>query len=291
MPIQINHLSFTYDKGLVYEKEALKDITMTIPDQGIIGIIGHSGSGKSTLIQHFNGLILPQKKNTILVDGTDLYKVEGSLSWLRKKVGLVFQYPENQLFEETIEKELAFGPKNLGIPEKDIPSLIRHSLELVGLKAEEYLDRSPFTLSGGEKRKIAIADILAMNPTYLVLDEPTAGLDPVARKELLLNIVQIQKQQNMTVVIVSHDMEEIASVSEYVYVMSESEIKVQGPTLDVFSQCNTLRELQLDVPEPIQILSTLQKVDPEVCIRHVDVQGTTQEILSFLERKRGDHGV
>ncbi len=153
MSIQINQLDFTYDKGLVYEKEALRNITMTIPDEGIIGIIGHSGSGKSTLIQHFNGLILPQKKKTIVVDGVDLFTVEGSLSWLRKKVGLVFQYPENQLFEETVEKELAFGPKNLGIPEKDIPSLIRHSLELVGLNYDEYYDRSPFALSGGEKER------------------------------------------------------------------------------------------------------------------------------------------
>ncbi len=291
MSIQVNQLHFTYDKGLVYEKEALRNITMTIPDEGIIGIIGHSGSGKSTLIQHFNGLILPQRKNTILVDSVDLFTVEGSLSWLRKKIGLVFQYPENQLFEETVEKELAFGPKNLGIPEKDIPSLIRHSLELVGLDYDDYFDRSPFALSGGEKRKVAIADILAMNPSYLVLDEPTAGLDPVARKELLQNIRQIQRQQNMTVIMVSHDMEEIASVSEYVYVMSEAEIKLEGPTLDVFTQYEKLRQLQLDVPEQIEILSYLKLQDSSVNIHHVDIEETSQEIQAFLRRKRDCHGI
>ncbi len=290
MSIQIKNLNFTYDKGLVYEKQALVDVSMLIPDTGITGIIGHSGSGKSTLIQHFNALIAPQEENTVLVDDQDLFTAEGSLSWLRKKVGMVFQYPENQLFEETVQKELSFGPKNCGLSEEEIDHLSRQSLELVGLQYEEYFERSPFMLSGGEKRKVAIADILAMNPKYLILDEPTAGLDPVARKELLENIIRIQKNQNMSVVIVSHDMEEIAEVSDYVYVMNKGRIQLQGKALDVFVQKEQLHNLHLSVPETIEILSYLHHQDTSVNIRHTEVPDTCEEIMQFVKR-RGSNGI
>ena len=286
MSIEIKNLNFIYDKGLVYEKKALININMEIPDHGIIGIIGHSGSGKSTLIQHFNGLIMPKEKGTVIVDGQDLLSIEGSFSLIRQKVGIVFQYPETQLFEETVKKELSFGPKNIGFSEDEIEPIIKNALNLVGLDYYKYAERSPLMLSGGEKRKVAIADILAMKPKYLVLDEPTSGLDPIAKKELMENIENIQKNEGMAVVIVSHDMEEIAQLADYVYVMNQAEVVLQGDVLDVFTHVKLLNELHLGVPETIQVLNRLHEIDSNVDIRHIDVEESVVEIKRFLERKK-----
>lgn len=286
MSIKINNLNFVYDKDLIYEKKALINVNMEIKNEGIIGIIGHSGSGKSTLIQHFNGLIMPTESGTVIVDDQDLYTIKGSLSSIRKKVGIVFQYPETQLFEETVEKELSFGPKNIGMSEEEIKSTIKTSLELVGLDFDKYAKRSPFTLSGGEKRKVAIADMLAMKTDYLVLDEPTAGLDPIARKELLENIKLIQKNQGISIIVVSHDMEEIAHLSDYIYVMNESEIVLQGLPIEVFSNVKKLNELHLGVPETIRLLEQLRQKDSETNINHLEVKEAVEEIKKFLERKK-----
>ncbi|MCK5848420.1 MAG: energy-coupling factor transporter ATPase [Caldisericia bacterium] len=286
MSIKINNLNFIYDKDLIYEKKALINVSMEIQNEGIIGIIGHSGSGKSTLIQHFNGLIMPQEENKVIVDGQDLYTIKGSLSSIRKKVGIVFQYPETQLFEETVKKELSFGPKNIGMSEEEIDNAIRTSLKLVGLDFDKYAERSPFTLSGGEKRKVAIADMLAMKTDYLVLDEPTAGLDPIARKELLENIKSIKKNQGISVIVVSHDMEEIAYLSEYIYVMNESKIVLRGTPIEVFSNVKQLNELHLGVPETIKLLEQLRQKDNKINIKHLQIEEAVEEIEKFLERNK-----
>ena len=246
MQIEVKNLTHIYDRGMPFEYTALDDVSVTIKSGCITGIIGSTGSGKSTLIQHFNALLLPTK-GSVFVDGEDISEKKMDKKRLRQRVGMVFQYPESQLFGETVEKDIAFGPTKMGLNADEIEQRVRESISMVGLSFDDYRERSPFNLSGGEKRKVAIAGILALRPEVLVLDEPTAGLDPSARKTLLELIVSFRKD-GKTLVMVSHDMDEIAGVSDDVIVMNQSKIVFSGETSEAFSQPEMLRSAGLDVP-------------------------------------------
>lgn len=237
MSIQVKNLTHIYSEGMPYQTIALEDISFEIADGSFVGIIGHTGSGKSTLIQHLNGLLKPNS-GTILVDGLDITDASVSLRDIRQRIGLVFQYPEYQLFEETVEKDVAFGPQNLGLPEDLIGERVREALHLVGLSYEDVGQRSPFDLSGGEKRRVAIAGVIAMRPKVLILDEPTAGLDPKAHKDILNLIERVHREENNTIILVSHNMGDIAALSEKVLVMHKGRMVMEGTPGEVFKKRN-----------------------------------------------------
>lgn len=246
MPIEISHLTHVYDQGLPYAHKALDDIDLTIHDNVITGIIGSTGSGKSTLIQHFNALLTPTS-GTVTVDGESISAKTTDKKLLRRKVGLVFQYPETQLFGETVYQDVAFGPTKMGLSKDEIHERVEKSIRMVGLDPSSYGERSPFHLSGGEKRKIAIAGILAIDPKILVLDEPSAGLDP-ASKSLLLELVSSFANTGKTIIIVSHDMDEIAKICSNVVIMKKSKAIFVGPTDEAFSNPDLIAQAGLDVP-------------------------------------------
>lgn len=246
--IKAEHVSYVYQPGMPFERQALFDINFEIPDGSLTALIGHTGSGKSTLIQHFNALIKPSS-GKIFVDNIDITDSKTDLKLIRRSVGLVFQYPEHQLFEETVYKDIAFGPKNMGLSEEEIDSRVRKSAALVGLK-EKYLDRSPFELSGGQKRRAAIAGVLAMNPRVLILDEPTAGLDPKGRDSILSVIKKLHEEnKDMIIIFVSHSMEDVAKTAERVIVMNRGRVEMDGSVAEVFSKAKRLQEIGLNVPQ------------------------------------------
>jgi len=284
MSIIVKNLSFIYDPGLAFEKKALDDINFTINPGEIVGIIGQSGSGKSTLVQHLNGLIKPQQKDKVLIDGMDLADNVTDLTKIRQKVGIVFQYPEMQLFEETVEKDVAFGPKNLGFTKEETHQLVVDSLKLVGLVYEDYEGRSPLLLSGGEKRRIAIAGILAMKPEYLILDEPTAGLDPFAKEELLKEIVSINQARNTAIILVSHDMDEIAEITSRLYVLKKGAIVIEGKTNQVFKNYDLMEDLGLSLPESMRILHELAICSSDINVDQFGIEETTNEIVRFYKK-------
>ena len=238
-----------------YEKEALSGINLTIEDGEFVGLIGHTGSGKSTLIQHLNGLLKPSE-GTVFLDGQDIFAKETNLKEIRSKVGLVFQYPEYQLFEDTVAKDVAFGPQNYGLDKEEIDSRVRDAVKMVGL-SEEILDKSPFELSGGQKRRVAIAGVLAMNPQILVLDEPAAGLDPYGREQILSELRYLHETRKITVILVSHSMEDIARYAGRIVVMHKGKIVMDGKPAEIFSQSGKLEEIRLDVPQVTKILDLL----------------------------------
>ena len=221
--IEIKNLTHIYSEGLPFEKKAIDDINLKIEENEFIGLIGHTGSGKSTFIQHLNGLLKPSS-GEIILDGMKVDKSSSNLTELRKKIGLVFQYPEYQLFEETIERDIAFGPGNLDLSEEEVLRRVKSSMESVGLDYETYKDKSPFELSGGLKRRVAIAGVLAMEPKVLILDEPTAGLDPRGRDEILSEIKSIHEKRKITVILVSHSMEDVAKIAERIIVMDKGKV-------------------------------------------------------------------
>ena len=233
MSIKIESLTHIYMPGSPFEKVALKDINLTINDNDFVALIGHTGSGKSTLIQHLNGLLSPTK-GKIYIDDIDITEKNVKLVDIRKKVGLVFQYSEYQLFEETIEKDIEFGPKNLGLSDEEIHQRVVKAMEMVGLDYNEYKDKSPFDLSGGQKRRVAIAGVIAMNPKTLILDEPTAGLDPKGRDDILTQIKKLHDNYGMTIILVSHSMEDVANIADKVIVMNNGSVELQGPIDTVF---------------------------------------------------------
>jgi energy-coupling factor transport system ATP-binding protein len=286
MSILVKNLSYVYDQGLAFEKKALSDISFTVDDGEIVGIIGQSGSGKSTLVQHLNGLIKPEHKDQVVIDGLDLSDKDTNLTKIRQKVGIVFQYPEMQLFEETVEKDVAFGPKNLGFTKDEIHELVIDSLRLVGLAYEDYVGRSPLLLSGGEKRRIAIAGILAMKPDYLILDEPTAGLDPFAKEELLKEIVSINNTRKTAVVLVSHDMDEIAEITNRIYVLKKGVIVLEGPTNQVFKNYEMMEELGLSLPESMRVLHEISTCSSDIQLDKFGIQETTDEIVRFYNNRK-----
>lgn len=258
MQITFDQVSYIYGKGTPFEKEALSNISLTIPSGAYVGIIGQTGSGKSTLIQHLNGILKPTS-GRLKIGEWEIEQTTKLPPDFRKQVGLVFQYPEHQLFEETVEKDVAFGPLNYGCDRQTAYLRAREALDLVGLSYEEIKDRSPFQLSGGQMRRVAIAGVLAVQPDILVLDEPTAGLDPAGRKAILDGIYQIHRQRNMTTLLVTHSMEEAARYADLLIVLANGRVEMQGTPQEVFAQTARLRELALDVPETVALIAKLNE--------------------------------
>lgn len=258
MSIKTENLTHIYMPGSPFEKTALNNVSVEIKDGEFVALIGHTGSGKSTLIQHFNGL-LEATSGKIIVDGVDITDKKIKLTDIRKKVGLVFQYPEYQLFEETIAKDISFGPRNLGLSEDEIQKRVIESMEMVGLDYETYKDRSPFDLSGGQKRRVAIAGVIAMKPTTLILDEPTAGLDPKGRDDILAQIKKLHDDYNMTIIMVSHSMEDVANIAEHVIVMNHGEVALEGTPANVFKEVDKLEKIGLAVPQVTYLVKRLRE--------------------------------
>ena len=249
MSVIVKNLTYIYDEGMPFASKAIDDISFEIKDNDFVGLIGHTGSGKSTLIQHLNGLLKPSS-GEIIVNGFNITDKDLNLTEIRKRVGIVFQYPEYQLFEETVEKDIAFGPGNLGLDEEEISKRVRKSMEAVGLDYETYKDKSPFDLSGGQKRRVAIAGVIAMNPEVLILDEPTAGLDPGGRDEIFNLIKKLHRDNNITIILSSHSMDDMAKLAQTIIVMNHGKIEFMGTPREVFtSHADKLREIGLDVPQ------------------------------------------
>lgn len=282
MSIVIEHLNYVYMTGGPYETKALSDVNLTIHDGEFIGLIGHTGSGKSTLVQHLNGLIMPTS-GRVLVDGMDLADKGTDRRAVRQRVGLVFQYPENQLFEETVEKDIAFGPKNLGLDDAEIDRRVRDAMRRVALDYDRLHDRSVFELSGGQMRRVAIAGVLAMEPQVLVLDEPCAGLDPRGREEILGLIKRLHEEAGTTIVMVSHSMDDVASLAERVIVMNHGELVMDGAPRDVFACGEELRGMGLDVPQAVQLADKLRERGfdiPEGIYRIEEIKAEIEKIAA-----------
>ena len=256
MPVSVKELRYTYNPGMPGETVALDGVSFDVPDGTVLGVIGHTGSGKSTMLQHLNGLIKPDS-GEIWIDGECITDGRTRMTDIRRRVGLVFQYPEYQLFEETVAKDVAFGPKNLGLTEEETDRRVRHAISLVGLDYEEIKDLSPFELSGGMKRRVAIAGVIAMHPKVLILDEPTAGLDPSAHREILSMIRRIHEEMGVILIFVSHNMGDIAGIADRVIVMSGGRIVLEGTPYEVFSHENELADMGLGLPPARKIVNEL----------------------------------
>ena len=284
MSIQVRNLSHIYSKGMPDEQLALDNINFDIYDGEIVGIIGHTGSGKSTLLQHLNGLLKPHS-GTIAIGDTDITASGVSMKDIRKRVGLVFQYPEYQLFEETVAKDVAFGPKNLGLSEAEVEDRVKEAIELVGLDYESIKDRSPFELSGGQKRRVAIAGVLAMKPQVLVLDEPTAGLDPGAHKDILEMIKEVHRAENNIIIFVSHNMGDVADLSDKVMVMNDGRLMMVGTPEEVFGQRDRLAEIGLAVPPVTELMYMLKAAGVDIKENILSMKDAENEIYQYLQRK------
>ena len=284
MSIQVRNLSHIYSKGMPDEQLALDNINFDIYDGEIVGIIGHTGSGKSTMLQHLNGLLKPHS-GSIIIGDTDITKPGVLMKDIRKRVGLVFQYPEYQLFEETVAKDVAFGPKNLGLSEAEVEDRVKEAIALVGLDYEKIKGRSPFELSGGQKRRVAIAGVLAMKPQVLVLDEPTAGLDPGAHKEILDMIREVHRAQNNIIIFVSHNMGDVADLSDKVMVMNDGRLMMVGTPEEVFGQKERLAEIGLSVPPVTELMHELKDAGIPVKENVLNLKDAEAEIYQYLQRK------
>ena len=256
--IEVKNLTHIYNEGLPHESVAIDDVSFTIGDGEFVSIIGHTGSGQSTMLQHLNGLLKP-KSGTIIIDGIDITDSKTGMLEIRKKVGLVFQYPEYQLFEETVAKDVAFGPANLGLEPEEIDARVRRSVELVGLDYDEIKNASPFELSGGQKRRVAMAGVLAMEPRVLVLDEPTAGLNPRAHRDILDMVGEIHRREKNTIILVSHNMNDVARLSDRILVMSGGKLEMNGTPQEIFSREEEVKSMGLALPDSMEILSRLRK--------------------------------
>lgn len=285
MLIQIKNLSFIYNPNTPFEKKALDNINLEINEGDFIGLIGHTGSGKSTLVQHLNGLMKPTS-GSIIVDGVNITEKNANLKETRQKVGLVFQYPEHQLFEETIFKDIAFGPKNLGLQDEELERRVRSSMELVGLDYDTLKDRSPFELSGGQKRRVAIAGVIAMKPKVLILDEPTAGLDPSGRDEILDEIKGLYLKEGITIVLVSHSMEDVARLANRIFVMHRGKVIINDTTREVFKRATELEEIGLGVPQITSFMRRFKSKGHEVRDDILTVEEAKEEILRYLRRNK-----
>ena len=284
MSIKIENLTHIYMPKTPFEKKALDDVNLTIEDGEFLALIGHTGSGKSTLIQHLNGLLEASSGN-ILVDNIDITNKETKLTDIRKKIGLVFQYPEYQLFEETIEKDIAFGPNNLGLSSEEVSNRVKKSMEMVGLDYEAYRNVSPFDLSGGQKRRVAIAGVIAMEPKVLILDEPTAGLDPKGRDDILEQIKILHKKYKMTIVLVSHSMEDVANLAERIVVMNKGKIALLGKPAEVFKNIDILESIGLAVPQVTYLMKALREKGFEVSDNIFTIEQGKDELLKILLKK------
>ncbi len=283
MAITISNLNYIYMPGSPFEKHALQDINLTIADGEFVGIIGHTGSGKSTLIQHLNGLLAPTS-GSILIDGIDICQKGADLRALRQKVGLVFQYPEHQLFEETVYKDVAYGPQNMGLSQEEIDERVREAMNYVGL-SDKYLNRSPFELSGGQKRRVAIAGVLAMRPDVLILDEPAAGLDPAGREEILTQIRALYLARKMTVIFVSHSMEDVARAAGRIIVMNKGKVAMDGTPSEVFSRAAELRSMGLDVPQITRLVEELRRRGVNINDSIYTLEKAKSTIMMLLAQK------
>lgn len=283
MSIKLEHINYVYSEGTAYEKQALKDVCLEIPHGQFIGVIGHTGSGKSTLIQHLNGLI-KATSGTIYYDGENIYAENYNMKELRNQVGLVFQYPEHQLFEVDVLKDVCFGPKNQGLSDEECEKRAREALKLVGLK-EKYYNQSPFDLSGGQKRRAAIAGVLAMRPKVLVLDEPTAGLDPKGRDEILDQIAYLHKASDMTVILVSHSMEDIAKYVDRIIVMNHGEVMFDDVPKKVFAHYRELESVGLAAPQVTYIMHELKENGLDVSVSATTVKEAADEIMTAVQKK------
>ncbi len=287
MSITVENLSYVYLPDTPMQKQALFDVSVHIDDKEFVGIIGHTGSGKSTLIQHFNGLVKPTS-GRVLVDGVDLTQKGVNLRAIRRKVGMVFQYPEHQLFGETVFEDVAFGPKNSGVPDAALEDRVREGLAMVDLDLDVLRERSPFELSGGQKRRVAIAGVLAMKPAILILDEPTAGLDPRGRDEILSQVQSLYQAWDLTVILVTHSMEDIARMAKRLIVMDHGRIALDGTPQDVFSNADKLRSMGLGVP---QVTTLIHELHRRGLVQRRDIftlDEAESEITRVLELKR--HG-
>ena len=284
MSIKLEHINYIYSQGTAYEKHALKDVCLEIPHGQFVGVIGHTGSGKSTLIQHLNGL-LKATEGTLSYNGENIYAEGYDLKKLRNQVGLVFQYPEHQLFEVDVLQDVCFGPKNQGLSPEECKERALEALKLVGLK-EKYYDHSPFDLSGGQKRRAAIAGVLAMRPKVLVLDEPTAGLDPKGRDEILDQIAYLHKKSDMTVVLVSHSMEDIAKYVDRIIVMNRGEVMFDDVPKQVFSHYKELEQVGLAAPQVTYILHELREHGLPVSVDATTASEAADEILAALRKEK-----
>ena len=288
MSIKLEHINYIYGEGTAYEKHALKDINLEIPDGQFVGIIGHTGSGKSTMIQHLNGLI-KATSGVIYYNGENIYAEGYSMKELRSHVGLVFQYPEYQLFEADVLSDVCFGPKNLGLSEEEVKMRSLEALHQVGLK-EKYYDKSPFDLSGGQKRRVAIAGILAMHPEVLILDEPTAGLDPKGRDDILDQIAKLHKERGITVILVSHSMEDVAKYVDRIIVMDHGCMKFDGEPKKVFEHYKELESIGLSAPQVTYVMQDLKEKGFDVDVHAITVEEAKQSILQAFGMKVKKNG-
>ena len=281
--LETKDLSFLYSKGTSSEVAAINNINIKINKGELVGIIGHTGSGKSTLVEHFNAILKPTS-GSVFLDGNDIWQDKKNIRSVRFKVGVCFQYPEYQLFEDTVEKDVAFGPKNMGLSEEEIKQRVRESLKFVGLD-ESYLEKSPFDLSGGEKRRVAIAGVMAMRPEVLVLDEPCAGLDPIGRKTVLELIVSYKKNTDSTVIVVSHSMEDISKIATKILVMNESKLAYYDTVKNVFSHSGELVSMGLDIPQITQLFLKLKNAGYPVQTDIYTFEEAEKELLRLLKRR------
>ncbi len=284
--IKTENLTYTYSIGTPFEKTAVDNVNLEIEEGALVGIIGHTGSGKSTLIQHFNGLVKPTS-GKIYVDGQDIWAKETKLRDIRFKVGLVFQYPEYQIFEETVYKDIAFGPKNMGLPDEEIDRRIKETAELVGLH-KENLYKSPFELSGGQKRRVAIAGVMAMEPKVLILDEPTAGLDPKGRDKILGQIKEYHQQKKSTILLVSHSMEDVAKFADKILVMNKSQLFCYEDTPTVFKRADELANMGLAVPQITRVFNRLKQSGIDIRTDVYTTEFARKTILEYLEKRGGE---
>ena len=286
MSITVRNLNYVYNPGLPGETVALSDVSFDVEDGTILGIIGHTGSGKSTLLQHLNGLIKPTS-GEIFIDGECITDGKAKMTDIRRKVGLVFQYPEYQLFEETVGKDVAFGPKNLGLAEEEQEERVKKAIGLVGLNYEEIKDLSPFELSGGMKRRVAIAGVIAMDPKILILDEPTAGLDPSAHKDILAMVKRIHDEMGIILIFVSHNMADIAEMSDKVMVMSGGKIALEGTPAEVFTRGDQLSEMGLGVPPAREIVEIIKRKAVRFESDALTEDEAAADIRKYMEDARG----
>ena len=278
--LQVQNLEHIYSQGTPFEHIALKDVSFCVERGEFIGIIGHTGSGKSTLMQHLNGLLKPTS-GKILLDGKDIWEDKKTTRQTRFRVGLVFQYPEYQLFEETVYKDIAFGPKNMGLDQKEVDRRVREAAGFVGI-TEAQLEVSPFDLSGGQKRRVAIAGVIAMEPEILILDEPTAGLDPVGREEILANIEAYRRAKNATIMMVSHSMNDVARLTDRLLVMCDATLAMDGTPDQVFQRAEELMEMGLDIPELTRVFMKLRQLGLDV-----EPVYTMQKAIDSLQARKG----
>lgn len=284
MSIKIENLTHIYMPKTPFEKKALDNVSLEIKQGEFVALIGHTGSGKSTLIQHINGLLKPTS-GSLLIDDIDITVKKAKLTNIRKKVGLVFQYPEYQLFEETIEKDIAFGPQNLGLDNDEINKRVRRAMKIVGLDYEQFKDKSPFEISGGQKRRVAIAGVVAMEPSVLILDEPTAGLDPKGRDDILNKIVELYKENNITIILVSHSMEDVAKVANRIIVMDSGTCILDGTPAKIFKEIEKLETVGLAVPQVTYLIRELRRKGFQISEDIFTIEKAKQELLKILKKQ------